>query len=177
MLTPDGIFPNLTKAEKRLEKIEEDKARAELKKIYTDTKTETADRIKGMDRDREILVYDASTYEDLVTFDGLPSYKETERHWINEPYAFVSIIYNEITHQYLYFISEPVLTAFEHELLGRIYNNLRDALMHIDIDFGSMDKEAILYDEYNKILDIYGIKLEPQAFIELACRRRRVFSG
>jgi flagellar protein FlaI len=165
-----------------LEKIRDDKSRAEaelrnaiagLKKKYTETETETAGRIKGMD----VLVYDASTYGDLVTFDGLQGYKEVERHWINEPYAFVSILYNENTHQYLYFISEPVLTAFEKELLVRIYNNLRDALMHMEIEFESMDKEAILYDEYNKILDLYGIILEPQSLYKIWYYLKRNYIG
>jgi len=130
---------------------------------YTETKRKTASRIKG----RDILVYDTSTYGDLVTFNGLPDYEEVERHWINEPFAFVSILYHENTHQSLYFISEPVLTAFEKELLERIYNNLRDSLMHLDIDFERMDKEAILHEEYTKILDIYGIKLEVQSFYKI----------
>lgn len=136
-------------------------------------KAETADRIKSID----IPVYDASAYGDLVTFEGLPDYKEAERHSINEPYAFVSILYNDTTQQHLYFISEPMLTAFEHELLERIYSNLRDALMHMDIDFETMDKEAILYDEYKKILDIYDIKLEVQSFHKIWYYLKRNYIG
>ncbi len=136
-------------------------------------KRESATRTKSTD----IPVYDISTSQVLVTFDGLPGYKEVERHWINEPYAFVSILFNENTHHYLYLISEPVLTAFEKELLGRIYNNLRDALMHVNIDFENMDKEAILYEEYNKILDIYGIKLEAQSLYKIWYYLKRDYIG
>lgn len=126
---------------------------------------------------KDISVYDVSTYGDLVTFDGLSGYKEVEREWINEPYAFVSVLLDENTHQYLYFISEPVLTEFEKELLRSIEENLRDALMHRDIEFESMDKETVLYEEYNKILEIYGIKLEAQPFHKLWYYLKRNFIG
>lgn len=162
------------KARADLEKIRDDKIRAEteLRKAIADLKKRTV-AASSID----IPAYDASTYGDLVTFDGLPGYKEVERNWINEPYAFVSILFNENTHQYLYFISEPMLTAFEKELLERIYNNLRDALMDMAIDFESMDKEAILYEEYNKILDIYGIKLKAESFYKIWYYLKRNYIG
>ena len=143
------------------------------KKVSTSTGTETAGRIKG----RTIPFYDPSIYGDLVTFDGLPGYKVVERHWINEPYAFVSIMYSENKHQHLYSISEPVLTAFETELLMRIYNNLRDVLMHVAIDVESMDKEAVLYDKYNEILGIYGITLKAQSFYKIWYYLKRNYIG
>src|SRR5574337_271439 len=68
-----------------------------------------------------IQPYDAAVHGDIVNFNGIPGYVETERYWVNEPFSFISIQFNETTNDYIYCIAEPELTPFEVALLCDIY--------------------------------------------------------
>ena len=43
--------------------------------------------------------------------------QEVERYWVDEPYAFVSILYNNENKGHVYHLVEPKLTKFEKVLL------------------------------------------------------------
>lgn len=51
---------------------------------------------------------------------------EVERYWVHEPYAFVSILYDNRAKEHTYLLCEPMLGDFEAELLERLYSDLRD---------------------------------------------------
>jgi len=51
---------------------------------------------------------------------------EVERYWVNEPYAFVSIL--DDTRMLHYQVVEPSLTTYEKEILERVYEDLQDVL-------------------------------------------------
>jgi len=88
---------------------------------------------------------------------------EAERYWVNEPFAFVSVIYDNRAREHTYLLCEPLLTDFEAELLERLYSDLRDILMRSEIQSASADRRAVLQARCDMLLGIYGIRLEPAA--------------
>lgn len=105
----------------------------------------------------EIPVYDTSRYGEIISFVPPEHFDIVEQSWISEPCALASILFNKKTRKNLYYISEPILTPFEEALLKNVNESLKVFLLEQKIDFTSMNKELILYDNFNKILNIYGI--------------------
>ena len=57
---------------------------------------------------------------------------------VNEPYAFVRIIYDHATHEYTYLVLEPLLTEPEKDLLKELKERLFETL---DINTKEISKE------------------------------------
>ena len=72
--------------------------------------------------------YSEEKFGELIDFEGLAGYIEKEIYWVNEPYAFVSIFYNEEKNEYQYHVVEPELTIFERMVLETVYENILDTL-------------------------------------------------
>lgn len=112
---------------------------------------------------KEIPTYDTSRYGEIVSFAPPGNFEIVEQAWITKPYALVTILYNKQTHNNLYYISDPLLNSFEEALLRRVNDSLKVFLLEQEIDFSSMDKERLLYNNYIKILYIYGIHLDQKS--------------
>jgi flagellar protein FlaI len=74
--------------------------------------------------------YDPDEHGPLVSFSGLDGYREVERYWVNAPFAFVSINYDDTENEHLYQVVEPDLDDLESELLERLFDDVRDSLIH-----------------------------------------------
>ena len=107
--------------------------------------------------------YDPRTHGPLVdlSFDEKPGIEEMEMYPVNEPYAYVRIIYDHFTHEYTYQVIEPVLSEPEKDLLKELKERLFETL---DINTKDISKEEArrqLRNSVDEILADFGIKLSP----------------
>ena len=107
--------------------------------------------------------YDPKLHGPLVdlSFDIKPGVEEMEMYPVNEPYAYVRVIYDHSTHEYTYQVIEPVLSEPEKDLLKEIKERLFETL---DINTKDISKEEArrrLRSSVDDILSDYGIKLSP----------------
>ena len=107
--------------------------------------------------------YDTKRYGPITTFDGVDGFKEIERYWLDEPYSFVSILFNEERNEYQYHVVEPALTSFEKMLLEKIYEDLRDVLI-IERIPKEEEKNKIITEKVVELLKDYRISLNPKSF-------------
>ena len=110
--------------------------------------------------------YDPEKHGPMAVFNGIPGYEEVERYWVDEPYAFVVILYNETTNNYLYYVVEPSLTVFEKELLIEVYDRLQDVLMMENLD-ASTDKKQLLKDKATQIINDYIGKIDTRSYYKI----------
>ena len=107
--------------------------------------------------------YDPRTHGPLVdlSFEEKPGIEEMEMYPVNEPYAYVRIIYDHSTHEYTYRVIEPVLSEPEKDLLKELKERLFETL---DINTKDISKEEArrqLRNSVDEILADFGIKLSP----------------
>ncbi len=87
--------------------------------------------------------------------------EEIETYSVNEPYAYIRVVYDSTSHEYTYQVIEPELNAAEQELLGEIKERLFETL---DISARDMTRETArkaLRDASDSIIADYGIRLAP----------------
>ncbi len=125
----------------------------------------------------EVPVYDASMYGELVSYAPPQDYEEVEQTWISRPFSLVSIINNRRTHRNMYVVTEPVLNDFEKALLARVYESLKVFLLEREIDFNHMNKELILFNNFMKILEVYGINLRSDSLYRIWYYMKRDYAG
>ncbi len=111
----------------------------------------------------EVPSYDSTRFGEITVFKPLQDFDIVEQEWILYPYVQVTILYNIKTHKRLYYYSQPGLDPFETAFFQDISNTLKIFLLEQKIDFNNMNKELILYNNYIKILSIYGISLDPRS--------------
>jgi flagellar protein FlaI len=110
--------------------------------------------------------YDPEKHGPMALFPGLEGYEEVERYWVDEPYAFVVILYNESTNNYLYYVAEPSLTVFEKELLVEVFDRLQDVLMMENLD-ATTDKRELLKDKTTQIINDYIGKIDTKSYYKI----------
>lgn len=125
----------------------------------------------------EIPVYDSSKYGELVRFTPSVEYEMVEQTWVSKPFTLVSIINNLRTRRNKYVVSEPELDDFEKALLKRVYESLKVFLLENEIDFARMNKELILFNNYIKILDVYGLDIEAVSLHKIWYYLKRDYAG
>ncbi len=125
----------------------------------------------------EVSAYDTMRYGEIVSFAPQKDFDVVEQTWISKPYTMVTILYNKQTHKNMYYISEPVLNSFEETLLQRVNNTLKVFLVEQEIDFSHMNKELVLYNNFIKILSIYGIDLDPKSQYKIWYHIKRDYVG
>jgi len=122
--------------------------------------SELMSRIKEIvstkDIEYDLEPYDLEKHGALVD-DQIPDgYTEIDRYWVDEPYAFVLVLYDTAKKVPVYTVVEPSLTPFEKTLLIRLYEDLSDVLTLDDVEFA--DANAKQFDEgiAEEILDGNG---------------------
>ena len=127
---------------------------------------------KGKDKKKNVRQkivfepYDVEKHGTMASFPGVNGYEEVERYWVDEPYAFVVILYNEGTNNYLYYVCEPSLTVFEKELLVEVYDRLQDVLMIENLD-AKTDKKELLKDKTTQIINDYIGKIDTKSYYKI----------
>ncbi len=101
--------------------------------------SELMSRIKEIVSTKNV-VYDLETYDPekhgALVDDRIPDgYTEIGRYWVDEPYAFVLVLYDTAKKVPVYTVVEPSLTPFEKTLLMRLYDDLSDVLTLDDVEF------------------------------------------
>ncbi len=134
-------------------------------------------KIKTLFRRTEIEVepYEPEIHGPITEFKGLENYQEIERYWVNEPYAFIVILYNEDKNNHLYYIVEPELTEFEHTFLLEIKDRLRDVLLVEEIDEDDQNKEKVLESKIRSIIQDYTIDIRPAMLEKISYYIKRDF--
>ncbi|MFZ2412348.1 MAG: ATPase, T2SS/T4P/T4SS family, partial [Candidatus Methanoperedens sp.] len=125
----------------------------------------------------EIPVYDTSRYGEIISFVPPEHFDIVEQSWISEPCALASIIFNKNNRKNLYYVSEPILTPFEEALLKNVNESLKVFLLEEKIDFNLMNKELVLYNNFNKILNIYGIEPDEKSRQKIWYHIKRNYVG
>ena len=110
--------------------------------------------------------YDPDKHGTMAVFQGVDGYEEVERYWVIEPYAFVTILYNESTNNYLYYVVEPSLTLFESELLKEVYERLQDVLVVESLD-ANTDKKAVLTQKTTEVIQDYIGKIDTKSYYKI----------
>jgi archaeal flagellar protein FlaI len=107
--------------------------------------------------------YDPKQHGPLVdlTFDAKPGIEEMEMYPVNEPYAYIRIIYDHSTHEYTYQVLEPILTEPEKDLLKEIKERLFDTLDINTKDLSREEARKKLRASTNDIIQDFGIRLSP----------------
>ncbi|MBU4222674.1 MAG: type II/IV secretion system ATPase subunit [Euryarchaeota archaeon] len=105
--------------------------------------------------------YKPEIHGPLVSFAPPDGAEEVERYWVDEPCAFISIIYNN--NEYLYNVIEPELNAFEKLVLEEVHDELRD-IISFDIDeIEKLDRCKLIREKTEKACLEYA-DLNPVSF-------------
>ncbi len=122
----------------------------------------------------DIETYHPALHGTLVTFEGMAGYNEVERYWVNEPYAFVVILFNPEKNSYLYYVAEPKLSDFEDLFLKEIKDRLKDVLLFEEIK-SDEDKEKTLITKVKLLVKDYAIDISPLILEKILYYTRRDF--
>jgi flagellar protein FlaI len=126
---------------------------------------------------KELPVYDTGKYGEIVNLAAPQDFDMVEQTWVSRPFTLVTILNNRLTNRKMYVTSEPALSDFEKALLHRVYDSLKVFLLEHEIDFNKMDKELILYNNFIRILDVYGIDLPPVSLHKIWYYMKRDYVG
>jgi flagellar protein FlaI len=85
-----------------------------------------------------------------------------DRYWVNAPYAYVVITYDDGESENYYYAVEPELDDFELELLSRTKVDIRDPLLYRTED--DPTAEETLRRELQSLLEQYGIDVSMRTF-------------
>ncbi|WP_197425090.1 type II/IV secretion system ATPase subunit [Natronomonas sp. CBA1123] len=114
--------------------------------------------------------------EEWFDFSYLRAHEEVERYWVNEPYAYVSILRSDVDGELHYRVTEPALGAFEEYILEELTRILRNNLMYEDL--GSEAERASTFDRrVIELIDDHTASLSALSIHKLAYYLRRDFVG
>ena len=88
-------------------------------------------------------------------------FREVERYWVNEPYAFVIILHSEKENEKKYYLIEPHLSPIEEDLKEFLAEKLRTAIKYSSDQIvvqGSEDARAgVIERETHELLERYDL--------------------
>lgn len=119
--------------------------------------------------------YSPEKFQELVSFDGLKGYVEKERYWVNQPFAFISILYNNQKKESLYHTVEPELSIFERMVLETLYENILDTLTLYDTS--DKKKSEILENKILELIDGYSIEIDMASIHKILYYIKRDYIG
>lgn len=133
-------------------------------------------KIKNLfSRENEVIeAYDPEIHGILSYFDGIENYEEVDRYWVNEPYVFIVILYNEDNNDHIYYAVEPSMSDFETVFLTEVQDRLRTKLLVEEIDEDD-DKEEVIEREIRDIVKDYAIGITPDMLEKIFYYTRRDF--
>ncbi|MDD1702181.1 MAG: type II/IV secretion system ATPase subunit [Methanoregula sp.] len=127
----------------------------------------------------ETVEYNSKEHGPLVdlTFNPQPGVEEMEMYPVNEPYAYVRVIYDHATHEYTYQVIEPILTEPEKDLFKEIKERLFETLDINTKDITKEDARRQLRKAVDDILADYGIRLTPAQREKILYSMHKEFLG
>ncbi|WP_123623285.1 type II/IV secretion system ATPase subunit [Halorubrum sp. CSM-61] len=111
----------------------------------------------------------------LASFAIPDGEREVDRYWVNAPYAYVAITYDEAESEHRYYAVEPDLDRFERDLLDRVVDDIRDPLLYRE-GTGRTDEET-LRTELEGLLEGYGVDVGMDTFHAIFYYLYRDFRG
>ncbi|SFR45898.1 type II/IV secretion system ATPase subunit [Halogeometricum limi] len=111
----------------------------------------------------------------LGTFEAPATEEEVDRYWVNAPYAYVVLTYDDGESKHRYYTVEPDLDDFERDVLDRVREDIRDPLL-----YGSetdLADETTLRRELRTLLEQYGVEVGMATFHSLLYYLLRDFRG
>lgn len=119
--------------------------------------------------------YSAENMGHIADFKGLGGFVEKERYWVNEPYAFISILYDEEKKEFQYHTVEPELSVFERMVLETVHENILDTLTVYEN--AERTKEEIIENSTLMLIDSYSIKMDTKAIHKILYYIKRDYIG
>jgi flagellar protein FlaI len=92
-------------------------------------------------------------------FDYLDEFHEVERYWVNEPYAYVSILFDEDSREYRYHVVEPKLDLFEQYVRADLITLLRNSLMYLEVEPGE-DREEVFFERVEELIERHAATVD-----------------
>jgi flagellar protein FlaI len=121
-------------------------------------------------------VYNPEKNGILVTPDLPPGFDVVDVYWVERGLSLVCIALNQKTHQNEYILFEPPISAFEYELLERLYEDLRDVLL-LNEDEIQGQRKQILLSLAEELIAEYGVKVDLPSLFRLQYYLVRNFLG
>ncbi|WP_459194177.1 type II/IV secretion system ATPase subunit [Halosimplex sp. J119] len=119
--------------------------------------------------------YDPKRHGRLVADPPDTGEREVERYWLNAPFAYATISYDDEDDEHRYRVVEPSLDETELDLLGRVFDDVRDPLIYRDEV--SDDPADALREELRQRLEEYGVDVPTETFYRLFYYLHRSFLG
>jgi flagellar protein FlaI len=120
--------------------------------------------------------YDFERHGSLVEASIPDDYEQLDQYWVEKGRSLIIIGHNKRTNQKEYLLFEPTLSDFEYELLERLHEDLRDVLI-LTTEEIKKDRKRILLEKMYRLLDDYGLTLEPTTMFKLQYFLIRNFIG
>ena len=143
--------------------------------------TEKTSRFRSLFAIRKHFVapYDPTIHGPLVdlTFSPPPGIQEMELYAVNEPFAYIRVLYDYTTHEYMYIVLEPILTMSEEELLLELKQGLFERVDVNTRDITADEATSALKEVMDNTLNDYGIKLSPPQHAKIFYQLRKDFLG
>jgi flagellar protein FlaI len=93
-------------------------------------------------------------------------FREEERYWVNEPYAFVIIFHSRKENEKKYYVIQPHVTELEEDLLEFLEGKLRTSIKYSEegiVGDGRDDREDVIERETMRLLERYDIYSRPSS--------------
>jgi flagellar protein FlaI len=131
-----------------------------------------AEVLRGSSIDLE--PYDPARHGPIASSTAPGDFDEVDTYWLNAPFAYASIRYDEATDEHHYVAVEPDLDDLERDLLEHLYDDVRNPLLYRDIEG---DPETLLLEELRDRLEDYGVDVGMDGVYRLFYYLWRRFRG
>jgi len=92
-------------------------------------------------------------------FDFLDGREAVEHYWVNKPFAFVTICFDEDAAEYRYHVSEPCLDEFEEYVRSDLTKVLRNSLLYRDLD-AEGERAEVFEEEATDVISEHAATVE-----------------
>ncbi|WP_094227709.1 type II/IV secretion system ATPase subunit [Methanolobus psychrotolerans] len=124
----------------------------------------------------DVIVQESDNYDPIVTFEPDIDTEEIERYWVDEPYAFISIL--KYDNDLLYHVAEPELDDIERSILDEVLFTIGDVLTLKKVkDLDKIDKEnkySLLKEKIKELLSDHS-QLSTNSFEKIFYYMKRDF--
>jgi flagellar protein FlaI len=110
----------------------------------------------------------------LFDFSYLHDHEEVDRYWVNEPFAYVSVLDDVESDDRRYRVTEPILDEYEEYVLDELTKVLRNNLMYHDVGEGE-DKAETFTRRAGELVAAHTAAIEPLSVHKILYYLRRDF--
>ena len=107
-------------------------------------------------------------------FGYLDRFKEIERRWVNQPFAYVSVVSDPAEREHRYHVVEPALDEFERYVRSDLVEFLRNSLLFQDIA-EDRDKATVFEEEVTGMVADHARSVDAGTLHKLLYYLRRDF--